>query len=90
MSAAALDNTLTPATHLPTLDTLATQLQSIQAQLAPLLNEPLSAHSVGAPLANAKLYGGLAYTLSTLFYMYLKVKGQNPSTHSIKQELVSA
>uniref|UniRef100_A0A8C5A3R0 Nuclear nucleic acid-binding protein C1D n=1 Tax=Gadus morhua TaxID=8049 RepID=A0A8C5A3R0_GADMO len=41
------------------------------------------------PLDQAKLDLMSAYTLNSLFWMYLVTRGQNPREHGVKQELVS-
>jgi exosome complex protein LRP1 len=39
---------------------------------------------------SAKLHFGLAYTLDSLFFMYLRLSGINPSTHAVSKELERA
>lgn len=38
-------------------------------------------------LENAKLHSALAYTLDSLFFMYLRTRGVNPADHPVKTEL---
>jgi len=60
----------------------------IEQHLQPLLKSTLS--EVCEQLSNvenAKLYSGIAYTLNTLFFMYLRSVGTSPTNHPVRKEL---
>ena len=53
----------------------------IQSQLTPAIYQKLK------PLQRVKLNLCVAYTVNSLFYMYLKTQGLDPQNHPIKSEL---
>eukprot|EP00041_Stephanoeca_diplocostata_P006294 m.79703 g.79703 ORF g.79703 m.79703 type:complete len:180 (+) comp16284_c0_seq1:249-788(+) len=69
-------------------NSLSTALDSMDDRLAPLLNTPL--HELRAamtPIESAKFDLGVAYTLNSLFWMYLCTQGISPHDHAVKSEL---
>lgn len=63
-------------------------LTDIETHLDPLLlKEMEDMQGRLGHLDQAKLHVGLAYTLDTLFFMYLKTRGTEVDDHPIKQEL---
>jgi len=75
---------------LAVLTNLDSTLSDIERHLGPLMEKLVLLKDVSAQIShleNAKLYAGLAYTLNTLFFMYLKTQGVSPATHPVKPEL---
>jgi len=70
------------------LDTMDTALSQIEAALQPLLEKPIDEIKEGLDLAGqAKLDIAMAYSLNSLFYMYLKTQGQDPGDHPVTKEM---
>ncbi|XP_064638649.1 nuclear nucleic acid-binding protein C1D-like [Lineus longissimus] len=63
-------------------------LTRIETCINPLLSTPFSEVQENlSPLDKAKIDLISAYTINSLFWMYLNVKGINPKEHRVKQEL---
>lgn len=63
-------------------------LSDIEQIIQPWLNVPESEiHEKLSPLDKAKLDLVGAYTINSLFWMYLNVCGEKPKEHAVKQEL---
>ncbi|WVQ80625.1 hypothetical protein IAT38_002730 [Cryptococcus sp. DSM 104549] len=71
-----------------TLASLTTSLDALEAALAPLEAQQWS-ETIGelAPLERAKMDVLAAYTVNDLVWVYLKMKGVDPSTHEVTSEL---
>ena len=64
------------------------QLAKIEALMGPLEGLDLaSAEDTLAPLEHAKLCATVAYSISSLFYMFLQTQGVAPAEHPIAKEL---
>lgn len=64
------------------------ELTSIDSYLSPFFSTPMEElHKKLAPFEIAKLSIIMAYSINTLFYVYLKTQGISPSSHPVKQEL---
>ena len=64
------------------------QLSKIEALMGPLEGLDLaSAEDTLAPLEHAKLCATVAYSISSLFYMFLQTQGVAPAEHPIAKEL---
>lgn len=68
-------------------------LAAIAEHLKPLLQDGDAGFEhisqITNSLDNAKLSAALAYSLNTLFFMYVRCTGVSPLNHPIKDELVS-
>eukprot|EP00658_Telonema_sp_P-2_P053599 TRINITY_DN4217_c0_g1_i5.p1 TRINITY_DN4217_c0_g1~~TRINITY_DN4217_c0_g1_i5.p1 ORF type:complete len:199 (-),score=72.29 TRINITY_DN4217_c0_g1_i5:263-859(-) len=63
-------------------------LGDVEHQLGPLLNKPLKELASELPaLEAAKLHVVGAFAINTLFYVFLKTQGVDPTTHPVKQEM---
>merc|ERR1712166_95200 len=63
-------------------------LTDVEAQLRPLFSKPLKELAAGLPpLEAAKLNVVGAFAINTLFYIFLKTQGVDPTQHPVKQEL---
>eukprot|EP00656_Telonema_subtile_P041170 TRINITY_DN46298_c0_g1_i1.p1 TRINITY_DN46298_c0_g1~~TRINITY_DN46298_c0_g1_i1.p1 ORF type:complete len:194 (+),score=57.95 TRINITY_DN46298_c0_g1_i1:143-724(+) len=70
------------------ISTLDACLSDVEAQLRPLFSKPVKELSAGLPpLESAKLQVVGAFAINTLFYIFLKTQGVDPSDHPVKQEL---
>ncbi|KAL9647148.1 hypothetical protein ABK040_004864 [Willaertia magna] len=64
------------------------KLQHLQQLIKPLMDLPLTAKTSKLDAeSRAKVNLCCAYTVNTLFYMYLKTQGINPEDHPIKEEI---
>ena len=64
------------------------QLTKIEALMGPLESIDLaSAEDTLAPIEHAKLCATVAYSISSLFYMFLQTQGVAPATHPIAKDL---
>uniref|UniRef100_A0A3B1JGN2 Nuclear nucleic acid-binding protein C1D n=1 Tax=Astyanax mexicanus TaxID=7994 RepID=A0A3B1JGN2_ASTMX len=63
-------------------------VNNVQSVIQTLMSVSKSEHLKLDPLEQAKLDLMSAYTLNSLFWMYLVTQGINPKEHGIKQELV--
>ncbi|KAI9142989.1 Sas10/Utp3/C1D family-domain-containing protein [Paraphysoderma sedebokerense] len=71
-----------------TLDTLSTSLENVKRHLEPLLSSPLNETlSKLDNLDKAKCEVMLAYTIGSLFYVYLKTQGIPTKDHQIMKEM---
>eukprot|EP01027_Heterolobosea_sp_BB2_P010913 GEZU01015943.1.p1 GENE.GEZU01015943.1~~GEZU01015943.1.p1 ORF type:complete len:213 (+),score=75.60 GEZU01015943.1:166-804(+) len=63
-------------------------VSDIEAHLKPLfaMNLAQASEDMG-PIDRAKLNLAMAYTVNTLFFMYLRAQGVNPQDHPVKDEL---
>merc|ERR1719401_552311 len=63
-------------------------LQGVEKHLEPLLaKSPSEVARKLAPLEQAELQVGLAYTVASLYFCHLLTQGVDPAEHPIKQEL---
>ncbi|KAG9275074.1 nuclear nucleic acid-binding protein C1D [Astyanax mexicanus] len=62
-------------------------VNNVQSVIQTLMSVSKSEHLKLDPLEQAKLDLMSAYTLNSLFWMYLVTQGINPKEHGIKQEL---
>merc|ERR1712195_126857 len=63
-------------------------LSDVESQLRPLFSKPLKELQAGLPpLEAAKLNVVGAYAINTLFYIFLKTQGVDPTKHPVKAEL---
>ncbi|KAG2392592.1 hypothetical protein C9374_011317 [Naegleria lovaniensis] len=63
-------------------------LKQVESMVQPLLEQPLTTKTSKLdPESRAKVNLCCAYTVNTLFYLYLKTQGINPDDHPIKQEI---
>ncbi|KAF0975046.1 hypothetical protein FDP41_005799 [Naegleria fowleri] len=63
-------------------------LKQVESLVQPLLEQPLTSKTSKLdPESRAKVNLCCAYTVNTLFYLYLKTQGINPDDHPIKQEI---
>ncbi|EGG19199.1 hypothetical protein DFA_02447 [Cavenderia fasciculata] len=63
-------------------------LDKIEGQLSPFFNHTLKDHQQHlTPLQSAKLNILVAYSLNSLFFMYLQTQGVSPHNHKVKPEL---
>ncbi|CAK3778136.1 Nuclear nucleic acid-binding [Lecanosticta acicola] len=70
------------------LEDLSTNITTLEAALAPLLDTPLSATSSKLPLLDkAKLYILSTYALESLLFSALRLNGIDCSSHPVKAEL---
>ncbi|KAI9004410.1 hypothetical protein DFJ74DRAFT_713148 [Hyaloraphidium curvatum] len=70
------------------LEGLETAVSEIEQHLESLLESDLADHLADLqPLESAKLTSTLAFSIATLFYVYLKTNGLNPKEHQVKGEL---
>ncbi|KAI8055809.1 hypothetical protein BDF22DRAFT_672318 [Syncephalis plumigaleata] len=78
----------TTAPLVKTANDLSATVESIQQQLAALLQTPYNEVSGRLQASDrAKFQVMLAYTLNSLFWVYLKMQGDAPEKHSVKREL---
>jgi len=71
------------------LNPISNSIDEIEKHLDPLLGN-VSLKEVSdrtSHIENAKLYSALAYTLDSLFFIYLRTKGVSPVDHPIMKEL---
>lgn len=70
------------------VDAISSALDSMEDRLAPLLSTPLNEfRSSMTPIECAKFDLGVAYSLNSLFWMYLCTQGISPHDHPVKSEL---
>jgi len=71
-----------------TLQALEVELENVESLLHPLLETSLT-ETAGKlnPTERCKLHVLLAYTISSLFYVYLKAQGVSPKEHPVIAEL---
>jgi hypothetical protein len=76
------------AEPLARLRTLTNAIGHVEVKLAPFLAQPREAFVAGlTPLDKAKVDVALAYAVSSLFYVLLKVKGGDPANHEVMGEI---
>jgi len=88
MSASAVGGGL-PTDLASTIDELEKAIGSMEAELAPVLSVPIAQLRAQAsnPLNAAELDLTLAYTLNSLFWVYLRTQGVSPADHAVTKEL---
>eukprot|EP00462_Mataza_sp_D1_P011208 CAMPEP_0175158510 /NCGR_PEP_ID=MMETSP0087-20121206/22855_1 /TAXON_ID=136419 /ORGANISM="Unknown Unknown, Strain D1" /LENGTH=127 /DNA_ID=CAMNT_0016446353 /DNA_START=37 /DNA_END=420 /DNA_ORIENTATION=+ len=70
------------------LNSISDQLTDVETHMDPLVLKSLSDLSEECShVDRAKLHAALAYTLHTLYFMYVKTQGVNVSSHPVKKEL---
>jgi len=73
---------------LSTCQNLDAALSAIETHLAPYFAVPREeTQATLAPIDQAKLNIVTAYSINTLYYIYLRTRGMNPNDHPVKQEL---
>ncbi|KAJ2694406.1 hypothetical protein H4R19_005917 [Coemansia spiralis] len=69
-------------------DQLAAAVDQVQAALGPVLSQPLGDILPKlTPIQRCELEALVAYSIHTLFWIYLKVNGVPPKTHPVMTEL---
>eukprot|EP00040_Diaphanoeca_grandis_P038982 m.257867 g.257867 ORF g.257867 m.257867 type:complete len:177 (+) comp35795_c0_seq1:180-710(+) len=72
----------------PALAAIDAAVTEVENKITPLLNTPLNKLRLQLPpIDAAKLDISLAYTLNSLFWMYLCAQGESPKDHPVKEEL---
>ncbi|KAL0235035.1 hypothetical protein GEMRC1_001617 [Eukaryota sp. GEM-RC1] len=73
--------------HLDALQQLRAAIRQLSSELSPILSlsDDLDSHFPASELIEIK--SDILYTLNSLIFVYLKVKGKDPSKHPIEEEL---
>ncbi|KAJ1830081.1 hypothetical protein LPJ63_000576 [Coemansia sp. RSA 2711] len=70
------------------VDQLTAAVDQVQAALGPILSQPLNEILPKlTPIQRCELEALVAYSIDTLFWIYLKVNGVPPKEHPIMKEL---
>ncbi|PIA19222.1 hypothetical protein COEREDRAFT_20805, partial [Coemansia reversa NRRL 1564] len=70
------------------VDQLATAVDQIQTALGPILSQPLTDILPKlTPIQRCELEALVAYSINTLYWVYLKVNGVPPKEHPVMDEL---
>eukprot|EP01114_Cavostelium_apophysatum_P000692 TRINITY_DN10631_c0_g1_i1.p1 TRINITY_DN10631_c0_g1~~TRINITY_DN10631_c0_g1_i1.p1 ORF type:complete len:158 (+),score=31.64 TRINITY_DN10631_c0_g1_i1:80-553(+) len=73
---------------LETVTKLGKQIEEIEEHLKPFFSMPTEELSGRLSESDmAKLHVVVAYTINTLFYLYMKLQGMDPNNHAVKKEL---
>ncbi|KAJ3438462.1 nuclear nucleic acid-binding protein c1d [Anaeramoeba flamelloides] len=79
---------LLPQEILESLQNFESSLDECEKTLQPILKHSLTEiSSTLNPLEQAKLNMSLAYTINSLYFMYLKTQGIDPKNHPVKKEI---
>ncbi|KAJ6247198.1 sun-cor steroid hormone receptor co-repressor [Anaeramoeba flamelloides] len=79
---------LLPQEILESLQNFESSLNECEKTLQPILSHSLTEiSSTLNPLEQAKLNMSLAYTINSLYFMYLKTQGIDPKNHPVKKEI---